>query len=122
MSGTQRWTRSAGGHGRRRAGNLPATDRALQAVEAGCVLAHHLALRLRAQRGDLRPDRLEGARVQTGGMGEVRLEHDVVLAHGVDEVLQVAPPRLEPEGGIPVVLEVLRWPLLQPVEPLRRVL
>src|SRR6516225_9999657 len=91
----------------------PAYPCGSEPVEPDGVAAHHLALRIGTQRSDLLAHYLERLRVQAGRVREVGLEHDVVLADGVDEMLQVAAAGLEPERGIPVVPEVLRGELLE---------
>src|SRR5215469_11587588 len=75
----------------------PARPCGLEPVEPDGVAAHHLALRIGTQRSDLLAHYLERLRVQAGRVREVGLEHDVVLADRVDEMLQVTAAGLEPE-------------------------
>ena len=53
----------------------------LEAIQLRRVAAHDLALRLRSQRGDLLAHHLNRAGMQARRMREVRLKHDLVLAH-----------------------------------------
>src|SRR5579875_78362 len=86
----------------------PAGPLRSKAVELPRVLAEDLPTSSFAQDGELPLDRLERVGVQTGGMGEIRLEQDPILADGIDEVTQTVEVVLEPERRVDVRLEVLR--------------
>src|SRR6478735_8553325 len=84
----------------------------LEAVELTGVLAVDLLLRLHRQRRHLVLHRRERLGVEAGGVREVGLEEDAVLADRLDEVGQLVARVLEPERGEHVRAEVLRRHLL----------
>src|ERR1700712_196095 len=97
--------RRAGGPDRQ-AGGLPSSD--LEPVELGRVLAEYLAAGAVAHPFQPVADQLEWRRIEAGRMREVGREQDVVLADRIGHPLEIAEGALEPEGRVPMLLEILR--------------
>jgi len=69
-----------------------------------CGLVQQLSLGLRVELIDTGADRLLDARIETSGMGEVGLEHDVVRTESLHRLADVA---LEPVETVDLTLKVL---------------